>query len=383
MNSIALKMLVGDTTKYISLIIGITFAALIMTQQPSIFLGLMTRTFGFIQDTSYPDIWVMDPQVRFIDDITPMQDTVLQQVRGIEGVRWATPMFKGQIRARMADGSFTNCIVVGIDATTMIGAPPVMVHGNIADLRASDAVVVNEEGANDKLARVVNGKKVPLAVGDTLELNDKRAIVVGIAQTSRAFQSQPLIYTTYQRAITFAPQERKLLSFVLAKVRDGENVQAVADRINQSGNLKALTQKQFQELTFNYFMKYTGIPINFGITVMLGFIIGAIITGQTFYAFTYDNLRQYAALKAMGARSWTLVQMVTLQAMMVGVIGWCMGVGLAAWFGWSTRKTILAFKMSPELFLFSGTTTLIIVIIAAGLAMMKVLRVDPALVFKG
>ncbi len=383
MNSIALKMLVGDTTKYVSLIIGITFAALIMTQQPSIFWGLMSRTYAFISDTSYADIWVMDSKVQFIDDIKPLSDTMLNRVRSIEGVGWATPMYKGLIRARLDNDGFQTTIVVGIDPTTMAGGPPQLVAGRLSDLRMADAVIVNEEGAKEKLARTVNGKKIPLEIGDAIELNDKRAVIVGIAKTSRSFQSQPLIYTTYQRAVSFAPQERKLLSFVLAKVSPGHDVQSVADRITGRTGMKALTKAQFEKLTFNYFMKNTGIPINFGIAVMLGFLIGVAVTGQTFYSFTHENLKQYAALKAMGARASTLMRMILLQAIVVGFMGWCIGVGLAAWFGWAMRKSILAFKLVPEIFILSGSATLIIVMLAAIISMIKVIRVEPALVFKG
>jgi putative ABC transport system permease protein len=382
-NSIALKMLVGDTTKYVSLIIGITFAALIMTQQPSIFWGLMSRTYAFISDTSYADIWVMDSKVQFIDDIKPLSDTMLNRVRSIEGVGWATPMYKGLIRARLDNDGFQTTIVVGIDPTTMAGGPPQLVAGRLSDLRMADAVIVNEEGAKEKLARTVNGKKIPLEIGDAIELNDKRAVIVGIAKTSRSFQSQPLIYTTYQRAVSFAPQERKLLSFVLAKVSPGHDVQSVADRITGRTGMKALTKAQFEKLTFNYFMKNTGIPINFGIAVMLGFLIGVAVTGQTFYSFTHENLKQYAALKAMGARASTLMRMILLQAIVVGFMGWCIGVGLAAWFGWAMRKSILAFKLVPEIFILSGSATLIIVMLAAIISMIKVIRVEPALVFKG
>lgn len=384
MNSIALKMLIGDTTKYVSLIIGITFAALIMTQQPSIFWGLMTRTYGFIDDIGYPDIWVVDPKVKYIDDIKPLPETMLQRVRSIQGVRWATPLYKGNIKALLDDGSFQNCILVGIDSTTMIGAPPRLIAGNLTDLRMADAVIVNEEGAKERLAkRGPNGEKIPLKIGDTIEINDKRAVVVGIAQTSRAFNSQPLLYTTYERAINFVPQERKLLSFVLAKVKEGENIQAIADRISMETGMKALTNQQFKDLTFNHYMKNTGIPVNFGVAVLLGFVIGAVVTGQTFYAFTHENLKQYAALKAMGARAGTLIRMIVLQAVSVGFMGWCIGVGCAALFGWAMRKSILAFKMSPELFAFSGAVTLLIVSIAALIAIVKVIRVEPALVFKG
>ena len=50
-----------------------------------------------------------------------------------------------------------------------------------------------------------------------------------------------------------------------------------------------------------YYLMYTGIPINFGITVFLGFLVGTAIAGQTFYNFTIENLKQFGALKAMGA----------------------------------------------------------------------------------
>ncbi|MGZ5001177.1 MAG: ABC transporter permease, partial [Methylomonas sp.] len=69
MDYIALKMLMGNRGKYLAIIMGLTFASLIMTQQPAIFVGLMTRSFSFITDTGQPDIWVMDPKVQFVDDI--------------------------------------------------------------------------------------------------------------------------------------------------------------------------------------------------------------------------------------------------------------------------------------------------------------------------
>ena len=60
MNFVALKMLIGNRAKYLGIIVGLTFASLLITQQSAIFMGLMTRTFGFLSDTSVPDVWVMD-----------------------------------------------------------------------------------------------------------------------------------------------------------------------------------------------------------------------------------------------------------------------------------------------------------------------------------
>ena len=383
MNFIAWKMLVGDRAKYLGIVMGLTFASLLLTQQSGIFVGLMSRTFGFLTDTSLPDIWVMDKKVEFVDDVKPLQDTELYRVRGIEGVEWAVPLYKGLLRASLGNGNFQSCNVIGLDDATLIGGPPIMVKGSLADLRRSDGILVDEVGAAGKLARVLpNGQRVPLQVGDTLELNDHRAVVVGICRTTRTFQSQPMIYTTYSRATIFAPRERKLLSFICVKAKRGENLQTVCDRIGKTTNLAAYSREQFVQLTLNYFMKYTGIPVNFGMSVLLGFIIGTAIAGQTFYNFTLDNLRYFGTLKAMGAGNSRLLGMIVLQALSVGVIGYGLGVGAACLFGAASQHSELAFRLPWQVLALTAGAVLLICVGASLASMWKVIRLEPAIVFR-
>lgn len=385
MNRIAIKMLLGDRGKYLGIIMGLTFASLIMTQQPAIFIGLMTRTFSFITDTGLPDIWVMDEKVQFVDDIKPLQDTELYRVRGVSGVAWAMPLYKGLLKARLEDGTFQICIVVGLDDATLVGGPPFMITGALDDLRRSDGVIVDIDGAREKLAKPAStpdGKPAPLTIGDTLELNDRRAIVVGIARVTRTFQSQPVIYTTYSRAKSYAPRERKLLSFILVKAKPGADPAELARRIRRRTGLAAYTEDEFKNLTYNYFLKNTGIPINFGMSVLLGFIVGAAIAGQTFYSFTLENIRQFGVLKAMGAGNWTLLRMILLQAVLVGGVGYGLGVGLTGLFGFAMRDTVLAFKFPWQLLLFSGAGVGLICIFAALLSIRRVILLEPAIVFK-
>lgn len=391
MNLVALKMLVGDRAKYLGIIMGLTFASLLITQQAAIFLGLMTRTFGFVSDTGLPDIWVMNSKVQFIDDIKPMQDTALYRVRGIEGVGWAVPLYKGLIKARLDNGEFQTCNVVGLDDATLIGGPPTMVEGTLADLRRADGVIVDEVGAVDKLAKKfydANGQEIvsqrrPLRIGDTLELNDNRAIVVGICRVSRTFQSQPVVYTTYTRATRFAPRERKLLSFVLVKAKPGQDVNELTQRIRAQTDLGAYTGWGFAEKTYRYFMKYTGIPINFGISVTLGFIVGTAIAGQTFYNFTLDNLRHFGTLKAMGAGNFMLLRMILMQSLIVGIIGYGLGVGLASLFGLLAGNSELAFLLPWQLLAVAAGAVLLICMASALLSIRKVISLEPAIVFKG
>ena len=44
MRRIALKMLMGDRAKFFGILMGLTFASLLITQQMAIFIGLMTRS---------------------------------------------------------------------------------------------------------------------------------------------------------------------------------------------------------------------------------------------------------------------------------------------------------------------------------------------------
>src|SRR5438477_2509719 len=147
-------MLVGDRAKYLGILMGLTFASLLITQQSAIFVGLMSRTFGFLTDTALPDIWVMDQKVQFIDDIKPLQDTELYRVRSVEGVEWAVPLYKGLLKARLSNGNFQTCNVFGLDDATLIGGPPQMVEGRLSDLRRSESVIVDDVGANGKLAKI-------------------------------------------------------------------------------------------------------------------------------------------------------------------------------------------------------------------------------------
>jgi putative ABC transport system permease protein len=392
MNFVAIKMLMGDRAKYLGIIMGVAFASLLITQQASIFIGLMTRTYGFVTDTRQPDVWVMDPKVQFIDDVKPLQDTQLLRIRGIEGVEWAMPLYKGLIKARLPDGTFQSCNVIGVDDATLIGGPGDMVTGKLEDLRRSDGVIVDDVGAANKLARpaptgpdgkpLPGAKPTPLRIGGTLELNDRRAVVVGICRVSRTFQSQPVIYTTYSRATQFAPRERKLLSFVLVGAKPGIAAEEVCRRITEETGLDALTGDEFAWRTVVYFMKYTGIPINFGIAVMLGFLVGTAIAGQTFYNFTLDNLKHFGALKAMGAGNMKLLRMILLQGLIVGLIGYGIGVGAAASFGFLTSRSELAFRLLWQTLVAAGGAVALICILASLVSIQRVIRLEPAIVFK-
>jgi len=382
MLAIALKMLTGNRGKYFAIVVSLAFTAFVMTQQPATFVGIMARTYSFLTDTGRVDLWVMDPKVQYVDDAKPMQDTKLYAVRGVEGVEWAVPLYKGNIRARLDDGTFQNCVLIGLDDATLIGGPADMAAGSLADLRQSESIIVDADGAATRLARRnPDGSSRPLAIGDVVELNDHRATVVGLSRLAATFQSQPVVHTTYARAKAFVPAERKLLTFILVKVRAGADPAAVAARIQAATGLAAYSWDAFREKTVRYFLKNTGILINFGLSITLAFLIGAAIAGQTFYAFTLENLRHFGVLKALGAGNGTLAKMVLVQALVAGATGYGLGVGGVALFSTLVGANF-RFLLLWQIPLVTLVMILLVCTITALLSVRKVIRLEPAVVFK-
>ncbi len=384
MYRIALKMLMGDRAKFIGMILALSFSTVIIIQQMAIFLGLMRRTYSIITDTTQADIWVMNPSVKMIDDINPIRNIDLQRIRSIKGVKWASPFFKGPIRARLPNGQFQNCNMIGVDSATFIGGPHTMLEGKINDLRKPFTIIVDTLGAQGKLAQKQgsDNPKRPVQVGDEIELNDTRARVVGICSISRTFLSDPVIYTTYDRALYYVPFERKQLSYILVKADDTTDPQELCNQIKQQTGLQAYTKKGFEDLTFNYYMKNTGIPINFGIAVLLGLFVGAAITGQIFFNFTTDNLPFLALFNAVGASRLMLSKITLLQGLWVGFLGWGIGAGLAAFIGFATLSTELAFFLPWWLLFGTGLLMVCICIISSLISIARIFNIQLWVIFK-
>lgn len=371
-------MLIGNRGKYLGIVFGIAFAALLIAQQSSIFCGLMSLTVSQILDVPGVGIWVMDKNVQFVDDIKPLSDTDLFRVKGVPGVDWAVRFYKGIGRARFEEGTYQQMILLGLDDATLVAAPQAMILGTIADLRTPDAVIIDEAGYK----RLWPDE--PYRIGQTFEMNDRRAVIVGITRARKTFQSFPILYTRYSQAVSFAPPERKVLSFVLASPAEGLTADEVSARIERQTGLQALSQSAFLWKTVRYYLEKTGIPINFGITVLLGFFVGTAIAGQTFYLFTVENIRQFGALKAMGTSNTTILLMVLSQALHVGVVGYGLGVGLASAFGYWVARTSsrLSFFMPWQVLALTAAAVFVIVLVASVLSIRKVLILDPAVVFR-
>ncbi|MCU0986854.1 MAG: FtsX-like permease family protein, partial [Acetobacteraceae bacterium] len=141
----------------------------------------------------------------------------------------------------------------------------------------------------------------------------------------------------------------------------------------------------FAWATIRYYLQRTGIPINFGITVVLGFVVGAAVVGQTFTIFVIENLRQFGALKAMGVANGTILRMVLLQGAAIGTLGYAIGIGMAAAFfeiSGRTNVDLRGFFLVWQVAAGAAVAVALIILGSALLAIRRALVLDPAVVFR-
>jgi putative ABC transport system permease protein len=350
-----------------------------LENQTSIFAGIMKRTGSQIADVTDAEIWVMDPKTEYFEQTKALKDTDLMRVRGVDGVEWAVKLFKGSPVARTLEGKFAVSFCLGLDEATLTGAPRKMLLGSWERLREPDAVVIDKAG----YALLFPGE--PLRLDRTVELNDHKAIIVGVSDASAPFVSWPVIHTRYSQAVNFVGRERTQLSYVLARPRPGVGAEELCRRIEAQTGLRARTSDQFRWDCVRYYLKNTGIPVNFGITIAIALIVGVAVAGQTFYLFTVENLKQFGAIKAIGVTNLRITGMILLQALTVGVIGFSLGTGLCAAFfaipltNLPTRGLVLMWQNVIG----TGVAIILVVILASLISIRRVLVLEPAEVFRG
>jgi len=378
MYHLALKMLVADRAKYVMLVGGLAFASLLMTQQNGVFRGLLSWTTSHMRNMR-ASIWVVEKNVEQVNETKAMRDTDVNRVRSVTGVDFAVPLYLSVQKARAADGSDKPVQLVGLHGATLIGRPPVILRGDLEQLRLPNAVFIDELAVQ----RLSVGRSRPLDIGDTFEINDREARVVGICRTERQFFGYPYVFTTYDQALQYAPRQRKMLSMILAEPKLGSTATEVARSIEQETGLRAFTVPEFSVATIDFIWRNTGIPASFLTTIILGFIVGIAVSAQTFYSFVLENLRNLGALKAMGASNGLLARLLLLQAFTVGLIGYGIGVGLTAVFGFA----VLPIGQPPFILDYAsltltGAAVVFICLFAALLGIIKVSRLEAAIVFR-
>ena len=393
---IALKMLAGDRGKYAGLLFGIAFTSFLITFAASFFCGFMTLGFSLISENLGADVWVMDPAVESVEQTTNIPASALNRVQSVEGVLSAMPLALAMAEVRFPNGHFQTFQVIGVDDATLAGVPLPPGRGDANELRAPDAVLIHSGGTDGKLqtprdasdqwphgAPHLDAPTRALEVGDELLVNDHRIVVAGYAGALPRFPPRPLIYTTVSNAERILPHERQRMTFVLARATAGVSPEALAARIAARTGLRARTTAEFKADTVRWYLVNSEDVGDVGAMLTLAVTVGFGVTAVMLYMFTTENLRQYAAMKAMGASSRLLLGMVFAQAGACSLVGTGLGLGICAIAGPVVAAQGFPFRMMWFTPVLGILMVLVVGVCAALISARPVLKLEPAVVFAG
>jgi len=372
---IALKLLVNDRGKFTALIVGITFAVFLMVQLTSVFSGILKKASATIINIG-ASVWVMDPAVNNPLNSIQLPDYILDSVRSINGVKYAVPLYAGVALVKLHDGFYQPATVLGLDDASLVGRPQ-LIAGKIEDIFADNGFIVVKDEEFPKLGNP--------ELGSTFEINDHRAVVVGIARVSSStLFGMPTLYTTFRRAIQYIPSPRFTMAYILVEPKSSQDIPHIKAQVAQAGYI-ARTNSEFQQMVADYYKYQTGIGTNILIMTLISFLVGLSVCGQTFYTFVLENLDKFGALKAIGAKGYELVFMILFQTLFTGFCGYGLGVGLSSLLIAIAKKKVPNYAADITYFNLGLAFVMVLIIsgVSSFIAVRKVIKVEPFDIFRG
>jgi len=375
--NLARKLLLHDRLRFAVAIAGVSVSVMLVLVQVGLYYGFMDTASSLI-DASTADLWVGKQGNESFEFATPFDERALYKVASIPGVARAERVLMSFVQAKLPDGGDLGVQVVGIE--TVPGqrarlAPWNVVAGDPQRLAEPGAIVVDRtEYAKLKIDRV----------GHVTEIAGARAEVVALTSGIRSFTTSPIVFTDLRTARSYLPQfGDEAVTYVLVKLAPRADRHAVQARIEALPHLAAYTTPQMSARTRTYWSERTGVGAGFFTTAVLGVIVGFVVVGQILYSGTLQYLREYGTLKAMGAKNSAVVRVILSQAMISAALGFAVGAPLAIGMRAAMKGANLSVALTPELYAVTAGITLVMCAFAALLSIVKVLRLDPASVFKG
>jgi len=372
---LAYKLLVNDKAKFSALLVGITFAVYLMMFVTSMFSGVMKHASANIINIGAP-LWVMDPYVETVSNSVGMPAYVLDEVRSMQGVKYAVPLYSGGALVKLADGNYQTVSVIGLDDTSLYGRPELL-EGKIESIYAENGFIVVKDAEFSKLENP--------HVGSEFELNDNRGVIVGIAKVrTSGLYGIPTLYTTYERAIQYIPNPRFTISYVLVEPKSVSDVPRIKQQVEALG-YRARTKEEFMKNTEDFFLYKTGGGTNLLIMMLISFTVGLSLSGQTFYTFILENLERFGALKAIGAKNRDLVRMILFQATFTSFTGFGLGIALCVLLIIVAKARLPSYAAMVTFGNLAISFGMVVVIagVSSYFGIRRVLKIEPFEIFRG
>jgi len=369
---LAFRNLIHDRLSLVVTLIGIVFSVVLLSFQSGLYFGI-EQTIARVIDAAPGEIVIAPVGTKSFDDPSLLEGREQFAAIGVEGVARSHQLAVGFARFRTAGGGKSTVLLVGSDWRRGGLRPWNLIEGHVDALNAPGGVAIDESALADLNVSGLNAEG---------EINGQRVVVKAISRDIRSFTTMPYVFTTLEQGRKLIGARREQASYVFVSLEDGADADEVRRALqSRLPDTEVLTKAQFRQRSVTYWLFSTAAGAGLIAGTLLALIVGIVIVAQTLYASTKDHLAEFATLRALGATSRYIVEVILLQALMAGAAGFAAGIGLTGWIVALTAGSSLDVVMTPWLAVLLALATLSMCSLAALAAILKVLRIDPAGVF--
>jgi len=372
---IALRILLYDKVRSLITLLGVIFAVGLIFNQLGTFLGLM-ETSSVIIDHTPGDMWITSKNSKNFDFSQPFPEHLYNKVLSEPNVASAEKLIVAWALIKQKEGGTEQIEIVGFDPQRGVGGPWEMKTGNAGQLNNGNFAIVDESA----LKRLGN-----LQVGDYRDVMWRRLQIVGISRGVKSFTTAPIVFTSYklaQNLVAYIGPENTV--FVIAKLKPGAGLAATKEKLRQNlVGVDVYTRDEFSYKTRRYWAVETGVGFSFLLTIVISFLVGMLIVGQTIYNSTMEHIKEFGTLKAIGASNFEIYKIIFSQAVINALLGYVVSlvitmitvrlydaIGMVLVVRWWVNLAVLAL-------------TLVMCSTAAFVSIRRIKKIDPAILFRG
>jgi putative ABC transport system permease protein len=367
-------------------IAGISFAVVLMFMQ----LGFQAALFDsavHLHRSLRGDIFLLSTRSTALIGMKSFSERRLYQVLALEEVQLITPIYLGfaQWQNPQSPEYWRNIHVIGFDIRYPI-FNLAEVEKNLIKLQEPDVVLFDQSSRPEygPIPKLFAQSPVITEI-DNITTATRQIKVVGLFRLGTSFGIDGNLLTSHVNFLRiFSTRQKGLIDVGLIQLKPNSNVNQVKNKIKQllPPDVRVFSQQEWIDFEKNYWMTSTAIGFIFSLGVGMGLIVGIVVVYQILYTDVSDHLHEYATLLAMGYKTRYFISIVTQESLLLSIMGYIPGFLISSiLYKLAKDATLLPIAMTNHRILFVFSLTLIMCLIAGGLAINKLNEADPADIF--
>jgi putative ABC transport system permease protein len=370
---LAARNLLYDKLRFAATLIGIVFSIVLVTVQLGLFVSF-ARTVTIMIDHAPADLWIVPQGTKNFEDPSLLDEADRYRAMSIEGVSQVAPILISFSHWRIQDGGASPVLVIGSNLRAGGGLLPWnLVEGSLESLAIPNSVAV-DYAYLDRLG--VKG------IGGGAEMRNRRAEVRAVSKGIRSFTTTPFIFTTLDRARAYTGTPSTNVTYLLVHLDPRADLEGVRSQLQSVlSKAEVLTAAEFSDRSRSFWLFGTGAGAALFAGALLAMVVGSVVVAQTLYSSTKEHLYEFATLRAIGSSGVYLHTVIITQALLSAVVGFGIAFVIGVFIVRLTADSALPVLMTPALTVILFILTVVMCVISALSSILKIMRMDPAMVF--